>query len=111
MKTDALKRACTETLVLTLLKEGPLHGYEMAKEVERRSEGYVVFTHSTLYPVLHRLEKRGLISGEWSTGEEGERPRKYYALTPKGRGAHGRDTEALQRFFRMISTLIPEVAT
>jgi DNA-binding PadR family transcriptional regulator len=110
MNTAHLKRACTETLIIKLLEDGPLHGYEMAKEVERRSGGYFVFKHSTLYPVLHRMEKQGLITGEWTTGEGGNRPRKYYALTRAGRKAHTENTAALKNFFRVMTDLMPEVA-
>lgn len=112
MDLTNLKRACTETLVLTLLRDGPMHGYEMAKEVERRSGGYFVFKHGTLYPILHRLEKEGLIKGRWSAGEEeGERPRKYYRLTRAGRRSHEENTTAWKEFFSVMVDLIPEVAT
>ena len=60
-----------------------MHGYEMGKEIEGRSSGYFSFAHSTLYPVLHKLEKKGLIRGEWQQSDN-ERPRKYYALTAAG---------------------------
>jgi PadR family transcriptional regulator, regulatory protein PadR len=61
-----------------------MHGYQAALEIERRSGGYFRFNHGTLYPILHRLEKEGLIAGDWSDPEAG-RARKEYALTEAGR--------------------------
>jgi PadR family transcriptional regulator PadR len=110
MDIGNIKKACTETLVVQLLTKGSLHGYEMAKEVERRSGGYFVFKHGTLYPTLHRLEKDGIIAGKWSAGEPGERPRKYYHLTKKGRRSRQKNTAAWKEFFAILTNLIPEVA-
>jgi DNA-binding PadR family transcriptional regulator len=107
---DNVKKACTETLILRLLREGPRHGYDMAKEVERRSEGYFTFKHGTLYPILHRLEKQGLIAGEWTVPAEGQRPKKHYRLTRKGRRYQLQSTRAWQEFLGMLTALVPEVA-
>lgn len=71
-------------LILTVLRDRPLHGYQLALEVERRSGGLFRFKHGTLYPILHDLEKKGFIAGAWSKeGPRGER--KSYALTDRGR--------------------------
>lgn len=110
MDLSNVKKACTESLVLRVLKSGPLHGYDIAKEVERRSDGYFLLKHGTLYPILHRLEKDGLIDGNWSVGVEGERPRKTYALTAAGRRSLQETTTNWQEFFRVLRALIPEVA-
>lgn len=71
------------TLVLAVLRDGPCHGYELAKEVERRSRVVVQFNDGTLYPLLHALEAEGLIVSEWSS-EHGDRPRRVYSLTEAG---------------------------
>ena len=110
MDVKNVKKACTETLLLRMLREGPMHGYEMAKEVERRSEGYFAFKHGTLYPILHRLEKQGLIAGEWSAPQEGERPKKHYRLTRAGQRYQAENTDAWREFFAVLSALVPEVA-
>jgi PadR family transcriptional regulator PadR len=60
-----------------------MYGYQILKELEHRSQGYFRFKEGTLYPALHRLEKAGLVSGQWQTLESG-RQRRYYRLTPKG---------------------------
>ncbi|MCU0613079.1 MAG: PadR family transcriptional regulator [Candidatus Eisenbacteria bacterium] len=78
-----LTRSCNEALILTLLREGPMHGYQLAFECEQRGGGVFAFKHGTLYPILHKLEKDGLIQGIWS--DEGPRgKRKCYTLTDRG---------------------------
>ena len=79
-----LTKCCNEALILIALRDGPRHGYQLALDIEQRSDGFFRFKHGTLYPILHKLEKEGLIEGVWS--EEGPRgKRKSYALTARGR--------------------------
>lgn len=79
-----LRKGSTQVLVLSLLAQEPMYGYQIAKELERRSEGYFDFKEGTLYPLLHRMEKEGLVKGEWQVVEKGP-SRKYYSITPEGR--------------------------
>ena len=79
-----LRRGSTKVLVLSLLAEEPMYGYQIAKELERRSEGYFDFKEGTLYPLLHRMEKEGLVKGEWQVVEKGP-SRKYYHITGEGK--------------------------
>jgi len=79
-----LTKSCNEALILVSLADGARHGYQLALDIEQRSDGFFNFKHGTLYPILHKLEKEGLIKGVWS--EEGPRgKRKSYALTARGR--------------------------
>ncbi|OGO08816.1 MAG: DNA-binding protein, partial [Chloroflexi bacterium RBG_13_60_13] len=73
----------TETLLLSLLQEQPMYGYQIIKELEKRSRGYFRFREGTLYPALHRLESEGLIQGVWESHSSGKK-RRYYSLTEKG---------------------------
>ena len=82
--TSNLSRSCNEALILASLQRGPKHGYQLAVEIEERSSGMFSFNHGTLYPILHRLEKNGLIAGDWSR-DGGGRKRKSYDLTRAGR--------------------------
>jgi len=82
--SQSLGRRVNELVLLWALDRRPMHGYQAALEIERRSGGYFRFNHGTLYPILHRLEKEGFIAGEWSDPEDG-RARKEYALTEAGR--------------------------
>lgn len=78
-----LLKGTTPGLVLALLAERPMHGYEVAKEIDERSAGALPLGQGTLYPVLHRLEREGLIAGQWE-GRQGGPERRVYRLTPKG---------------------------
>ncbi len=82
VEMQTLLRDVNELLVLSCLREGPKHGYQIALDVEADSGGMFSLQHGTLYPILHRLEKAGLIAGEWSRG--GGRRRKEYTLTTRG---------------------------
>lgn len=81
---NARKKGSAELLVLAQLDGRPRHGYEIGVEIERRSEGAVSFQIASLYPVLYRLERKGLIAGRWVEAT-GQRRRRYYRLTPAGR--------------------------
>ncbi len=78
-----LLKGNTETLLLSLLQQQPMYGYQIIKELERRSQGYFKFKEGTLYPALHRMEATGLIKGSWERLPSG-RERRYYRLTEKG---------------------------
>jgi len=80
-----LKKGSAEVLILSLLEDGPRHGYELGKLIERHSDGVLHFTVAGLYPTLYRLEKRGWIKGQWEHAGAGRR-RRFYRLTVKGAG-------------------------
>lgn len=93
-----------ELLVLSALRPGPKHGYQIALDVESESNGLFRFKHGTLYPILHRLEEAGMIRGSWST--EGGRRKKVYSLTRKGRtrlaGGASQVQQVLSRLMRLL---------
>lgn len=99
-----LKKGSAETVILALLEEAPLHGYGIAKLVSERSEGALKFHAASLYPVLYRLEKRGLLRGEWQAGA-GERRRRHYRLTPKGRRTLESQRGQLEKFVEALGRL------
>ena len=78
-------------LVLSVLEQGPCHGYSIAQQIKRRSDGILDFKEGTLYPALHSQEKKGLIKSD-SKIENG-RKRRYYKLTPKGTRALAKERE------------------
>jgi transcriptional regulator len=78
------KKGSAELLILSLLEARPRHGYQISKLIEQRSGGAVRFHVASLYPLLYRLEKRGLLQGRW-VEKSGQRRRRYYRLTPEGR--------------------------
>jgi PadR family transcriptional regulator PadR len=79
-----LKKGSAETLVLAVLEDGPCHGYELAREIDRRSAGRLVFHVATLYTTLYRMERGGVISGRW-VEKPGQRRRRFYRITRAGR--------------------------
>jgi transcriptional regulator len=93
----ALKKGSAELLILSLLEDERRHGYEIGKLIETRSGGRLTFHASSLYPVLFRMEKRGWIRGRW-VEREGERRRRYYGLTKRGRKALANQRAAWREF-------------
>jgi DNA-binding PadR family transcriptional regulator len=81
-----LRKGSTPLLILTVLASEKMYGYQIMRELERRSEGYFSMTAALLYPALHQLEIAGLLKSDWQEGQ-GKRKRKYYSITPKGRKA------------------------
>jgi DNA-binding PadR family transcriptional regulator len=79
-----LVAASATPLVLAILAEGESYGYAIIKRVGELSQGHVQWTDGMLYPVLHRLERQGLVASRWRSAESGRR-RKYYRLTKEGR--------------------------
>jgi len=78
-----LMKGSTDSLLLYLISQQPKYGYQIIKELEKKSQGYFKFKEGTLYPALHRLEKASLILGKWQV-PPGGRQRRYYHITDKG---------------------------
>ena len=95
------KKASAELLVLALLEGRPRHGYEIAKQIEQRSEGVLQFHVASVYTMLYRLERRGLIAGRWIE-KAGQRRRRYYRLTPQGRKVLGEHRKQWREFVRAL---------
>ena len=100
-----LRRGSVQVLILGLLQEKPMYGYQLSKELRRRSKGYFEFKEGTLYPALHRMEKEGLVRGEWQVVEEGP-SRKYYHLTDKGREELARSRQEWATFADQLLALL-----
>jgi len=103
-EVQGFARGIHELLVLSALQAEKKHGYQIAQDVETESNGLFCFRSGTLYPILHRLEREGLIRGTWSGG--GGRRRKAYSLTTKGRkhltGETSRVREIVSRLLRVL---------
>ena len=81
---DQIRKGSTSTLILSLLSDEPMYGYQITQELQRRSEGYFEMKEGLLYPALHRMEQDGLLKSEWRS-VAGSRRRKYYFITEEGR--------------------------
>jgi DNA-binding PadR family transcriptional regulator len=97
-------RGVVEPLLLFIIGELPIYGYEIARELERRSEGYFDLTASTLYSALRRLESRGLVSSSWQ--QISKQKRRCYALTEKGRQILAEELAQWQKFFGATERII-----
>lgn len=102
MFSRELKKGSTDMLVLSLLEARPRHGYEIGKQIESASGGRLRFRIGSLYPILCRLEDKGLITGRW-VERAGERRRRYYKLTPAGRKALARERTLWKQFVMTVS--------
>jgi PadR family transcriptional regulator, regulatory protein PadR len=96
------KKGSAELLVLSLLEDQPRHGYDISKLIQIRSEGALKFHVTSLYPLLYRLETRGLIDGRWVEKPE-QRRRRYYNLTPEGRKMLRSQRKSWKEFVAAIS--------
>jgi PadR family transcriptional regulator PadR len=109
-----LVAAMATPLVLAILAGGPSYGYAILKRVHELSAGEIAWTDGMLYPLLHRLERLGLIDATWGTSPEGRR-RKYYAITAAGEAAlaeHRRQwATATRTLGGLWGTVIPAVSS
>jgi len=80
-----LMKGTTPLLVLTVLRDGELYGYEIAQQIRERSGDAFAPSEGSLYPALHALEADGALIATWRESDKGPR-RRYYRITPKGRG-------------------------
>ncbi len=83
MDRSQLLRGTTALLILGVLKDGELYGYEIAQRIRERSAAFIDPGEGWLYPALHRLEKQGALQGSWRDGGPGPR-RRYYQITAAG---------------------------
>jgi DNA-binding PadR family transcriptional regulator len=101
---DQMRKGSTEILILSLLVERPMYGYEISQQIERRSSGYFEMKEGLLYPALHRMQQNGWLSTEWQMVDG--RRRKYYALTPLGREVLGEQAAEWKTFLEELHALL-----
>ncbi len=105
MFSRELKKGSTELLILALLEARPRHGYELGKLIEARSGGRLQFRIGSLYPILCRLEAQNLILGRW-VEKPGERRRRFYRLTARGRTALVQQRGAWEEFTGAVNQIL-----
>jgi transcriptional regulator len=99
------KKGGAELLMLSLLERQARHGYDLCKLIEARSGGALRFHVTTLYPLLYRLEERGLVQGRWIE-KPNQRRRRYYSLTAAGRKVLARQRRSWQDFVEAMSRVM-----
>ncbi len=104
-KTDLLKQGTLELLILRLLRSGPLNGWDVMQRIRLVSGEVLSVTPGALYPLLHRLEGRGLISAEWGASVN-NRQAKFYKLTAAGRRRLDAEQQEWARFAGAVEAIL-----
>lgn len=100
-----LLKGSTDSLLLFMISTKPVYGYQIIKDIEKKSNGYFQFKEGTLYPALHRLERAGWIKGEWHKLENGQE-RRYYTITAKGYEALDQQLNTWHGFSTAINMIL-----
>jgi PadR family transcriptional regulator PadR len=105
---DQIRKGSTTLLILALLSEEPMYGYQISQELEQRSGGYFEMKEGLLYPLLHRMRREGLVSSKWQEAS-GTRRRKYYAITAIGKQALKEQTQEWEMFMSKLQGVLAGV--
>jgi transcriptional regulator len=100
-----LPQGTLELLILKILSLEPLHGWAISERIQQISKAVVQIQQGSLYPALHRMERRGLIKAEWATSDN-NRQAKYYALTRQGRKQLETGSAAWQRLAGAVGLIL-----
>lgn len=100
-----LPQGTLDLLILKALSLGPMHGWAISKRIEQVSRAALQIPQGSLYPSLHRLERRGWITARWGESEN-NRKAKYYELTRSGRKQLAEDTEAWTRLTAAVALVL-----
>ena len=111
-QTDKIEllRGTLDMLILRTLQVGPAHGHQIAKHIQRSTEAVLQIEHGSLYPALHRLERKGWLASKWESGD-GEREFKYYRLTPLGKRQLAVEESKWKQLVRAIAKVAARVET
>ncbi len=93
-----------DMLILEVISQGPTYGYQIAQTVLGQSRGYFEITEGSMYPALHRLERKKLLESFWQ--EADGRDRKYYKLTPAGRKALAAKKQEWRQFASSVQGIV-----
>ncbi len=104
-----LLRGTLDMMILKALTWEPRHGYQVARWIEDRTDEELTIEEGSLYPALHRMERRGWVASEWGQSENNRRA-KYYSLTEEGRRQLKMEAAAWIRFARAVSMLMDATA-
>lgn len=100
-----LVKGSTSLLILQLLNERDMYGYQLVKEIEMRSNNHLQMKEGTLYPALHKLEKQEYIEHYWEEQKKGP-ARKYYRITKEGKQILMERTSEWHQYVRVMNHLI-----
>lgn len=100
-----LMKGSTSLIIMNILSEFEMYGYQIAKEMNRRSNNQLEIKEGTLYPALHNLEKKGYVTSFLREQDKGP-TRKYYRLTEEGHAVLIKKTKEWKNFSKMISGML-----
>lgn len=100
-----LLKGSTPLLLLSLLSEGPMYGYQIIETVRKRTDGTYTLKEGALYPALHKLESAEFISSYWQTQPNG-RDRRYYSIQPAGTAFLEAKKKEWSRFVAMVDGFV-----
>ncbi len=100
-----LVRGTVDVLILKSLSWEPMHGYQVSNWIRRITDDELQVEEGTLYPALHRLQHRGLITAEWGLSENNRRA-KYYSLTRRGQDVLSERSRTWERYARAVSRVL-----
>jgi PadR family transcriptional regulator, regulatory protein PadR len=100
-----LPQGTLDLLIMQVVALGPVHGYAIAQRLQQVSRDVVQVPQGSLYPALHRLENRGLLTADWRETETG-REAKFYRLTRKGRTQLDAETESWRRLAEAVGLVL-----
>jgi PadR family transcriptional regulator PadR len=103
-KTDLLQ-GTLDLLILKVVALGPVHGYGISQRIRQISESVLQVQQGSLYPALHRLEKRGWLAADWGESENG-REAKFYRLSAKGRKQLAAEEETWNRLSNAVALIL-----
>jgi PadR family transcriptional regulator len=101
-----LLQGTLDMLILRTLLFGPAHGHEIAKHIQRTTDDVLQVEHGSLYPALHRMERKAWISAKWEMAKDRNREFKYYRLTPAGKKQLLREESRWKQLATAVATVM-----
>jgi PadR family transcriptional regulator, regulatory protein PadR len=101
----AFMHGSLDLLILRVLLAGPLHGYAIANHLHQASQAFLKLEEGSLYPALHRLERRGWVASEWGASEANRRA-KFYRLTARGKKQLQAETAAWEKMSQAVQRVL-----
>jgi transcriptional regulator len=102
----SLLQGTLDMLILRTLLFGPAHGHQIAKHIQRTTEDVLQVEHGSLYPALHRMERKGWIVSKWEIAKDRNRESKYYRLTPAGKKQLVREESRWKQLAAAVATVM-----
>ncbi len=101
-----LLQGTLDMLILRTLLFGPAHGHQIAKHIQRTTDDVLQVEHGSLYPALHRMERKGWIAAKWEMAKDRNREFKYYRLTPAGKKQLVREESRWKQLATAVATVM-----